>query len=131
MDNFINLAKQGYEAYQSSQGQGQGQGQGHGQGQSHGQGGDGSDYRRTGGEEYNSPHHSQQGSGGYGGPQCKLYCRRLSQPPWPLINASSWLLCADDHDEVVNTAQTHGSGDSSMFSSAMSYVQQNHVRRSP
>jgi hypothetical protein len=26
-------------------------------------------YGKTGGEEYNSPHHSQQGSG-YGGPQC-------------------------------------------------------------
>ncbi|KAF8481993.1 hypothetical protein DFH94DRAFT_416803 [Russula ochroleuca] len=61
MDNFINLAKQGYQTYQSSQGQG-------GQGSGQGQGGGDPSYGRTGGEEYNSPHHSQQG-GGYGGPQ--------------------------------------------------------------
>jgi hypothetical protein len=38
-DNFINLAKQGYQAYQNTQGQGQGQGQGQNQGQGQGQGG--------------------------------------------------------------------------------------------
>jgi hypothetical protein len=38
------------------------------------------------------------------------------------------LSCAVDHDEVVRTAQSHGSGDSSMYASAMSYVQQNQVR---
>ncbi|KAH9081696.1 hypothetical protein EDB83DRAFT_2334293 [Lactarius deliciosus] len=83
MDNFINLAKKGYEAYEKSQ--------------SHDD--DNSDYRKTGGEEYNSPHHSQQGST-HGGPQF-------------------------DHDEVVRTAKTHGSGDDSLFSSALSYVHDN------
>jgi hypothetical protein len=39
------------------------------------------------------------------------------------------LLRADDHDEVVRTAQAHGSGDSSHYSSALSHVQQNAVRR--
>ncbi|KAI9444846.1 hypothetical protein H4582DRAFT_1911676 [Lactarius indigo] len=52
MDNFINLAKKGYEAYEKSQSNDD----------------DKSDYRKTGGEEYNSPHHSQQGSS-HGGPQ--------------------------------------------------------------
>ncbi|KAI0296250.1 hypothetical protein BC826DRAFT_1006087 [Russula brevipes] len=87
MDNFINLAKQGYEAYQTSQG--------------HGGGGDGdSGYHKTGGEEYNSPHHSSQPSGGHGGPEI-------------------------DHEEAVRTAQHHGSGDSSLFSSALSHIHHN------
>jgi len=34
-----------------------------------------------------------------------------------------------DHDEAVRTAQTHGSGDDSLFSSALSHVHQNKVRR--
>jgi hypothetical protein len=45
-----------------------------------------------------------------------------------LIISLLGLYCAVDHDEVVRTAQNHGSGDSSMYSSAMSYVQQNQVR---
>ncbi|KAH9968606.1 hypothetical protein BC827DRAFT_266726 [Russula dissimulans] len=64
--------------------------------QSHG--GDDPTYRRTGGEEYNAPHYPQ--GGGYSGPQI-------------------------DHDEAVRHAQTHGSGDSSLFSSALSFVHQN------
>jgi len=49
MDSFINLAKQGYEAYSESQG----------------------DVSKTGGEEYNAPSHSNQGDyqGGQGGSQ--------------------------------------------------------------
>jgi hypothetical protein len=39
------------------------------------------------------------------------------------------LSCADDHDEVVRNAQTHGSGDGSQYSAALSHVQQNAVRR--
>ncbi|KAI0275023.1 hypothetical protein BC834DRAFT_921195 [Gloeopeniophorella convolvens] len=84
MDNFINLAKKGYEAYSE-----------HSQGRSD----DDDSYRKTGGEEYNSPHHSQQGAG-YDSPQI-------------------------DHDEAVRTAQNHGSGDSSQFSSALSFVNNN------
>jgi len=49
MDSFINLAKQGYEAYSESQG----------------------NVSKTGGEEYNAPSHSNQGDyqGGQGGSQ--------------------------------------------------------------
>lgn len=32
-----------------------------------------------------------------------------------------------DEDEVVNTASTHGSGDSSLFSSALDFVKSNKV----
>ena len=39
------------------------------------------------------------------------------------------LLSADDHDEVVSHAQTHGSGDSSQYYAALSHAQQNAVRR--
>ncbi|KAI9460542.1 hypothetical protein BJY52DRAFT_260735 [Lactarius psammicola] len=82
MENFINLAKQGYEAYEKSHNRD-----------------DDTDLRKTGGEEYNSPHHSQQGSS-HGGPEI-------------------------DHDEVVRSATAHGSGDESLFSSALSFVGQN------
>ncbi|EMD41906.1 beta-flanking protein [Gelatoporia subvermispora B] len=80
MDSFMNMAKQGYEAYERSH----------------------SDVSRTGGQEYNSPHQSGQGGQplGYGRPQF-------------------------NEDEVVNTASQHGSGDSSLFSGALSYVSQN------
>jgi len=50
---------------------------------------------KTGGQEYNSPHHR---SGGGSGP-----------PPL-------------DEEEVVNRASSHGSGDSSLFSSALSHI---------
>jgi hypothetical protein len=36
---------------------------------------------------------------------------------------------AVDHDEAVRHAQNHGSGDHSMYSSALSHAQQNKVRR--
>ena len=40
-----------------------------------------------------------------------------------------YALRADDHDEVVRTAQAHGSGDDgSHYSSALAHVQQNAVR---
>ena len=50
---------------------------------------------------------------------------------WGRANRSilSMLSCADDHDEVVRNAQTHGSGDGSQYSAALSHVQQNAVRR--
>ncbi|KAI8981396.1 hypothetical protein BD414DRAFT_582165 [Trametes punicea] len=75
MDNFINLAKQGVEAYERSH----------------------SDVSRTGGQEYNSPHHS---TSAYDRPQL-------------------------DDEEVVNTASREGSGDHSLFSSALNFVKQN------
>ncbi|KAK7695267.1 hypothetical protein QCA50_002457 [Cerrena zonata] len=80
MDNFINLAKQGMQAYSEHSGSNQ-------------------DVSKTGGHEYNSPHHSQQGSGG-------------GRPEF-------------DDDEVVNTASRAGSGESSMFSQALGFLKQN------
>nr|BDS00038.1 beta-flanking protein [Mycoleptodonoides aitchisonii] len=81
MDDFISLAKQGYQAYEKSQ----------------------TDVSKTGGEEYNSPHHSQGGSHTAGRPQF-------------------------DEEEVVNTASREGSGDSSLFSSALGFLNHNKVR---
>ncbi|KAH9898223.1 hypothetical protein C8Q73DRAFT_684038 [Cubamyces lactineus] len=74
MDSFMNLAKQGMDAYQRSH----------------------SDVSKTGGHEYNAPHSSSE----YDRPQF-------------------------DDDEVVNTASREGSGDNSLFSSALSFIKQN------
>ncbi|KIM70210.1 hypothetical protein SCLCIDRAFT_512871 [Scleroderma citrinum Foug A] len=83
MDNFLNLAKQGYSAYSQSQSQSQPESQ--------------SDVRRTGGEEFNTPHHRQAQS---------------DRPDF-------------DHDDVARQAVDHsgGAGNSDMFSSAMRHVQ--------
>ena len=35
----------------------------------------------------------------------------------------------DNHDDAVRAAQDHGSGDSSVYSSALAHVNQNQVRR--
>ncbi|KAI0673309.1 hypothetical protein C8Q78DRAFT_1016545 [Trametes maxima] len=75
MDNFVNLAKQGIQAYERSH----------------------SDVSKTGGREYNTPNHS---NGTQDRPQF-------------------------DDDEVVNTASREGSGDNSLFSSALSFIKQN------
>ncbi|KAH9858019.1 hypothetical protein C2E23DRAFT_919830 [Lenzites betulinus] len=75
MDSFMNLAKQGMQAYERSQ----------------------TDVSKTGGAEYNSPHHT------------------TSQHDRPQF----------DDDEVVNTATREGSGDHSMFSSALGFIKQN------
>ncbi|KIJ94114.1 hypothetical protein K443DRAFT_684015 [Laccaria amethystina LaAM-08-1] len=80
MDAFLSLGKQAYSAYNESQQ---------------------SDVHKTGGEEYNSPHHSGQG--------------HSSQGRRPEI----------DHDEAVSAAQHHGSGDSSLFSNALGFLSDN------
>ncbi|TFK56664.1 hypothetical protein OE88DRAFT_1650064 [Heliocybe sulcata] len=85
MDNFINLAKQGYEAYSDSQS---------------------NNVNKTGGHEYNSPNHSNQDQNASGG--------------GPDI----------DHDEAVRTASSQGSGDSSLFSSAMGFLSSNKSQHS-
>ncbi|KAK7058369.1 Chitinase 2 [Paramarasmius palmivorus] len=74
MDNFMNLAKKGLDAYNESQ----------------------SNVSKTGGAEYNTGQHQQGYSGG------------------PSFN----------DDEVVRNAQQHtgGSGDSSLFKSALSFL---------
>jgi len=75
MDNFLNLAKKGYEAYSESQ----------------------SDVSKTGGQELNSPHNSGHNSGG------------------PDIN----------HNEAIQNAERHGSGESSLFSAALGFLNNN------
>ncbi|KAI0361432.1 hypothetical protein OH77DRAFT_1500769 [Trametes cingulata] len=82
MDNIMNLAKQGYEAYERSH----------------------SDVSKTGGQEYNSPHHT---TSQHDRPQCE------------------WRIHRVDEDEVVNNASREGSGDTSLFSSALSFIKQN------
>ncbi|KAF8203828.1 hypothetical protein BJ912DRAFT_941150, partial [Pholiota molesta] len=74
-DTFLNLAKQGYSAYESQQ-------------------------NVTGGQQYNSPHHSGQDS------------QIISSPN---IN----------HEEAVRNAQEQGSGGSDLFSNALSFVSGN------
>lgn len=55
-------------------------------------------------------------------------------PEMALVSISNLLadrrLKIVNHEEVVQTAQQHGSGDSSLFSSAMSFVNGNKVRLS-
>jgi len=79
MDAFVNLAKQGYEAYSESQ----------------------SNVSKTGGQEYNAPYHSGQDGSSGGNP----------------VNYN--------HEEVVNHAQNHGSGDPSLYNNALGYINQN------
>ncbi|EJD03593.1 uncharacterized protein FOMMEDRAFT_120741 [Fomitiporia mediterranea MF3/22] len=78
MDTFVNLAKQGYSAYEKSQ----------------------ENVSKTGGSEYNRPSHSQHDPG---------------RPDSPDL----------DEDYAVKHATQHGSGDESLFSSAMSFVKSN------
>ncbi|KAL1951521.1 hypothetical protein VTO73DRAFT_670 [Trametes versicolor] len=75
MDGFMNLAKQGMQAYERSQ----------------------SDVSKTGGQEYNSPHHTTSAT---------------DRPQF-------------DDDEVVKTASREGSGDHSLFSSALGFIKSN------
>jgi hypothetical protein len=82
MDSFMSLAKQGYDAYEKSQ--------------SPPSRTEDNEERvtKTGGHEFNDPHHRSGGS----------------NPPW------------FNEDEVVKKASSEGSGDSSMFSSALAHI---------
>ncbi|KAI0756833.1 hypothetical protein C8Q80DRAFT_1130727 [Daedaleopsis nitida] len=65
-----------------------------------------SDVSKTGGHEYNAPHNSESGRSSHGRPDF-------------------------NEDEVINTASREGSGDSSLFSSALGFLKSNkdeHVR---
>ncbi|KAG9094324.1 hypothetical protein FS749_012691 [Ceratobasidium sp. UAMH 11750] len=148
MDNFINLAKKGYEAYETSQ-QGQQGGQGHGQG---GQGGYGQ--RGQGGQGG----YGQGGQGGYGGGQGGYNQSNQGQGGQGYGQSSQGSVYGQgdygenqgegqyghnqpsggggygshpgpdlDHDIVVQNAQQQagGSGDPSLFGSAMGYVKHN------
>ncbi|KZT52518.1 hypothetical protein CALCODRAFT_551764 [Calocera cornea HHB12733] len=116
MDNFINLAKQGYQAYENSQGQGNNQNQNQGQqqqGQYGGQqqqdqnyggndqqnygGNDNQQFTAPGGAQYNAPDHQNA----------------------PAANIN--------HNEAVQqaTQDAGSSGDSGLFSQAMSFISNN------
>ncbi|CUA69669.1 hypothetical protein RSOLAG22IIIB_04047 [Rhizoctonia solani] len=98
MDSFINLAKQGYEAYNESQ-----HGQHGGQGQPQGVPSQGNFGGNSNQGEYG---HNQPSSGGYGGSQYG--------PPI-------------DHQAAIQNATQHsgGAGDSSLFSTALGFISQN------
>jgi len=95
MDSFINFAKQGFEKYEESQNQNQG-----GQGQQN-QGQPQSDFNKTGGAEFNSPDHHNGGR--------------------PQASGQGGVPDLDD-EHIVNTAQSHGSGESDLFSQGLSFV---------
>ncbi|KZO95985.1 hypothetical protein CALVIDRAFT_564263 [Calocera viscosa TUFC12733] len=113
MDNFINLAKEGYQAYESSQGQGnQGQQQQQQQGgqyggQQQGQyGGGQQDYQQSSGDQqYSAP-----GGAQYNAPDHQ--------------NAPSAQI--DNHQAVQQASNAAGdSGDTGLFSQAMNFVNSN------
>ena len=54
------------------------------------------------------------------------------QLSWLLHESRHWMLTDPvfiivDHDEVVRTAETHGSGESSLFSNALGFLSDNKV----
>jgi hypothetical protein len=78
----------------------------------------------TGGSQYNSPHHQQGGahqSPDRKFPYAHLLYTHLSSTPYAIV----------DHEQIVQSAQDGGSGDSSMFSSALGFMQQNKVDNRP
>ena len=103
MDNFINLAKQGYEAYNESQ-KGQQGGQGHNQQGGLGQG-QPTQASHTGGQAQGEYGHNQPSTGGYSS---------QSGPP------------IDHQAAIQNATQTSGgSGDFSLFDTALGFLNQN------
>ncbi|KAJ8516113.1 hypothetical protein ONZ45_g6532 [Pleurotus djamor] len=104
MDTFMNLAKKGLDAYTDSQ-------------KSDSQ----PDVSKTGGAEFNSPNNQppQGGSGGYNYGSGN-YGQGGSGGYGGSYGAPSF-----NDDEVVKTANQHGSGESSLFSSALSFLNNN------
>jgi hypothetical protein len=77
---------------------------------------------KTGGQELNSPHNSQQASNHSPERECTIFHlpthhRRSDRSP----------RFAVDEDHVVKKAQEHGSGDSSIFNSALGFLNKNKV----
>ncbi|KAJ2914257.1 hypothetical protein MD484_g6145, partial [Candolleomyces efflorescens] len=79
------------------------------------------DVSKTGGQEYNSPHHSGQSSGYGGSPSCKSSDSTLT----PKMSSDQEIGDTVDKDEVVKTAEKHGSGESSLFATALSFLSDN------
>jgi hypothetical protein len=77
---------------------------------------------KTGGHEYNDPHHS---SGDSSTPWC-------TQPSSSFVRLADGIrgiaVCAVNEDEVVKKATSEGSGDPSLFSSALEYINSSKVR---
>ncbi|KAG8723668.1 hypothetical protein FRC12_012942 [Ceratobasidium sp. 428] len=111
MDNFINLAKQGYEAYESSQ-------QGKPGAQGHAQGAQGGGYSQP-----NAGGYGQSNQGGYEGNQGEYGHNQPSGGGGYGSHSGPEI----DHDAVIQNAnqQAGGSGDSSMFGNAMGFIKQN------
>lgn len=150
MDNFINLAKQGMQAYQNSNNEGQqhqGQGQGQGQGgfgggfggQQGGFGGQqggfgGQQFGVGGGEQFNAPHGSG-GPGGFGG-----FGRKHSSYPLPPLFLISQPCTIVDSGAAVGTAQQYlgnqgqssqDSGLSGLFAQGLAMAQSYGVNKNP
>ena len=84
------------------------------------QGGEGG-YSQTGGAQYNRPHHQQDYDSNQGPPGEYMHTNESN---------ITGLMCASvDDDEVVKHAANHsdGAGDSSLFSSAMGFLNNNKV----
>jgi hypothetical protein len=78
---------------------------------------------KTGGSEYNSPHHS-----GQDGPKKESYgpdSEYLTYNAWAILRYL--IIGIVDHDEAVRAAQKHGSGSSDLFSSALGFLGANKV----
>ncbi|KAJ8702268.1 hypothetical protein PTI98_001003 [Pleurotus ostreatus] len=127
MDSFINIAKQGFEAYKKSNDSNP-------------------DVSKTGGAELNSPdnrpppgynsggssggyNNDNSSSGGYGGGYGGGYNsgnnNNNSGGGGYSYGGGGSNSPSFNHDEVVRNANEHGSGDSSLFSSALSFLNNN------
>ncbi|GAA5927889.1 prion domain-containing protein RNQ1 [Sporobolomyces koalae] len=117
MDGFMNLAKQGYAAYQSSQNEGQQQQHHQGQQQQQSYGGGGNPYE-SGNDQYsNSNAYSHEGSGG-GQFGIQGSDRLNSENYRPQASASNMF----DQNAAVQHAASQQGGDSNLFSTAMSFL---------
>ena len=81
------------------------------------------DVSKTGGEEYNRPDHKQ--SSASSAPDCKSACRTCVASP-----LTCYSIDEVDEDYTVKKASEQGSGESSLFSSALGFLKSNTVSRS-
>jgi len=126
MDSFINLAKQGLETYTDSQKKPSSSEQ-HGSDTStpsHGQQGSQHDSQQFGAQS------GAQSGGGYGGQQTSNHGTQQEgqygvPPPGFGDQQSGRYSPPIDKNEAINTAKAHGSGDSSLFDTALSFLSNN------
>ncbi|KAJ9092619.1 hypothetical protein QFC19_008657 [Naganishia cerealis] len=156
MDNFVNLAKQGYQAYQNSgnddkRQQGQGQGGYGGEQQGFSQGGFGGQQQHSGGmggfggeqqlsqggAQFNQPHGSGGSQGGFGGFGRKshhgcLY-KQVSKPDVILTYTVDQGAALGSAQAQLNDAgmQSNDSGLSGMFAQGLAMAQSYGVNKNP